>query len=135
MKEKTNKNRWLHVRLDDAAYKTISKYAGRSTCRTISEYARKRLLEKPVTVTYCNQSLDDFMAELMRLRNDLNAIGNNFNQSVRKLHSLNLSQDVLGWITGYESQRTAMLEQTERIQQSIQKFAEQWLQSSKQDHP
>jgi hypothetical protein len=34
----------------------------------MSDYARKILLGKPVVATYRNQSLDDFMAEMMQLR-------------------------------------------------------------------
>ena len=37
-----------------------------------------------LVATYRNQSLDDFMTEMMQLRSELNSIGNNFNQAVKK---------------------------------------------------
>jgi len=42
----------------------------------------------PIVTTYRNQSFDDYMAKMIRLRNELNGIGNNFNQAVKKLHTL-----------------------------------------------
>ena len=62
--------------------------AGTLLARKLSDYARKILLGKPIVATYRNQSLDDFMTEMFVLRNELNAIGNNFNQVVKRLHIL-----------------------------------------------
>ena len=65
-------------------YSKINKKFSNSTCRKLSEYARRVLLDKVITVSQRNQSLDDFMTEMIRLRNGLNAIGNNLNQSAKK---------------------------------------------------
>ena len=135
MKEKTNKTRWLHIRLSESEHRAISKQYTGSTCRKLSEFARLKLLEKPIITYYRNRSMDDFMAELMKLREDLNAVGNNFNQAVKKLHSLNQT-GATGWfITATQKDRDSLLEKTEEIKMSIQKFAERWLQSSNPDHP
>jgi hypothetical protein len=90
MMEEENKNRtrWLHLRLTSAEYEILQKQFGKSTCRKLSEYARKNLLQKPVVLKYRNESLDELMSELILLRKDLNGIGNNFNQAVKKLHTL-----------------------------------------------
>jgi hypothetical protein len=58
------------------------------TDRKLSQYARKVLLAKLITVNQRNQSLDYFMAEMIVLRNELNAIGNNYDQAVKRLHTL-----------------------------------------------
>lgn len=131
--EKQTKTKWLHVRLSEGDYNSIYKFFKASTCRKLSEYARNRLLEKPLTVTYRNASLDDFMAEMMRLRADLNAIGNNFNQSVKKLHTLQQPASPTAWINAYQLERDAMQSKAEVIKNRIEKFAETWLQSLKQD--
>ena len=60
----------------------------KTTCRKLSDYARKFLLGKPKIATTRDQPLDDLMAEAIKLRNELNALGNNFNQAVKKLHIL-----------------------------------------------
>jgi len=85
---KNNRSRWLHIRLTQAEHDMINKKFSNSSCRKLSEYARRILLDKPIIVNHRNQSLDDFMTEMIRLRNELNAIGNNFNQTVKKLHTL-----------------------------------------------
>ena len=64
--------------------------SSKTTCRKLSDYVTEiSCLESLLIVPTRNQSLDDFMAEAIRLRNELNRIGNNFNQAVKKLHTLN----------------------------------------------
>ena len=89
MSEKaTNRNKWLHIRLTGSEYNKIHSGFSRSTKRKLSEYVRSILLDKPITVYTRNQSYDDFVAEMILLRNELKAIGNNFNQTVKKLHTM-----------------------------------------------
>jgi hypothetical protein len=38
--------------------------------------------------------LDDFMIEMIALRNELTAIGNNYNQTVKRLHTLDNVADI-----------------------------------------
>ena len=77
--QNNNRIKWLHIRLKPEEYTKIQNTFSKTTCRKLSDYARKILLEKPVTATIRDQSLDDFMAEMMRLRTELKSIGNNFN--------------------------------------------------------
>lgn len=128
MKENNNKTKWLHVRLSEDEHTAINKQFKKTTCRKLSDYARKILLGKPVVSTHRNQSLDDFMAELIRLRNDLNAIGNNFNQAVRKLHTIDDAAMIKPWITITEIGRERLQKSVEAIELSIGKMADQWLQ-------
>jgi hypothetical protein len=82
---KNNRSRLLQVRLTAKELEKIHTNFSQSACRKLSDYIRKVLLDKPITVNQRNQSPDDFMAELIVLRNELNAIGNNFNQAVKRL--------------------------------------------------
>ena len=82
---KNNRYKWLHIRLKQDEHTKINNKFSKSTCRKLSEYARRVLLDKVITVNQRNQSLDDFMAEMIKLRIELNAIGKNFNQSVKKI--------------------------------------------------
>jgi hypothetical protein len=131
MMEEQNNNRtkWLHLRLKPDEYQKIFKKFSNSTCRKLSEYARKNLLEKPVTTNYRNQSLDEFMSEIIRLRVELNAIGNNFNQAVKKLHTLQQIPEFKNWIISYELEKKILLNKVEEIKKYIQKISEKWLQS------
>lgn len=45
-----------------------------------------------------NKSLDDLMTEMIELRNQLSAIGNNFDQAVHKLHVLDKIPEFRQWI-------------------------------------
>lgn len=128
MEEQKNRTKWLHLRLTPDEYQKIMKEFNKSTCRKISDYARKNLLHKPIVNTYRNQSLDDFMAEMIRLRGELNAIGNNFNQAVKKLHTLHQIIDFKHWLISYELEKKILFNKVDEIKKHIQKFAESWLQ-------
>lgn len=101
-KENDTRTKWLHLRLKPEEYARLHRQFRKTTCRKLSEYARKMLLGKPVTTTYRNQSLDDFMAEMMRLRNELSGLGNNFNQAVKKLHTLSRITEFRDWLVAWE---------------------------------
>jgi hypothetical protein len=128
MKQENNKTEWLHLRLTTDEKSKIEKAVKKTTCRKLSDYARKILLGKPVVATYRNQSLDDLMAELIKLRSELNAIGNNFNQAVRKLHLFNQTGQLQAWIIRYETDNERLLQSIQSIEQFINKMADVWLQ-------
>jgi MobC-like protein len=95
--QNNNRTKFLHLRLKPEEYEKINRQFNKTTCRKLSEYARKILLGKPLIATTHNQSLDDFMAEAIKLRNDLNGIGNNFNQAVKScIHSIKLQNSGTG---------------------------------------
>lgn len=126
--QNNNRTKWLHLRLKPEEYAKIHKQFSKTTCRKISDYSRKILLDKPVTATYRNQSLDDFMTEMMQLRNELNSIGNNFNQAVKKLHTLQQIAEFKVWIITYELEKQSLLNKVDEIKNHINKIADQWLQ-------
>ncbi len=73
-----------------------------------------------------NQSLDDFMAEMIELRNQLSAIGNNFNQAVKKLHTLEQIPDFKTWIITSDMQKQILFNKLDEIKKRINQFAEKW---------
>ena len=125
---KQNHSRWLHIRLKETDYDKIKQKFSKSTCRKLSEYARRVLLEKQITVNQRNQSLDDFMAEMIRLRNELNAIGNNLNQSVKKLYTLNQIHEFKNWIISNENTTKILFEKVDEIKNKINQISDRWLQ-------
>ena len=68
------------------------------------------------------------MAEMIRLRTELNAIGNNFNQAVKKLHTLQQIAEFKQWLISYELEKKILFNKVDEIKKHIQKFAESWLQ-------
>jgi hypothetical protein len=101
----SNRSRIIGLRLSLKEYEQIEKKWKASTCRKLSDYVRRRLLEKPIVTTYRNQSLDDFMAEAIRLGNELNSIGNNFNQAVKKLHTMSDIPEFRNWLITFELEK------------------------------
>lgn len=99
----------------------------KSICPKLSDFARKNLLEKPVVLKYRNQSVDDFIIEITRLRADLNAVGNNYNQAVKKLHTLNQIPEFKAWILSSENEKKRLFESIEKIKTVVFKLAEKWL--------
>jgi hypothetical protein len=124
----TNRTRIIGLRLTPKEYEQIEKKYKASTCRKLSDYVRRSIFEKPIVTTYRNQSLDDSMTEMMRLRNELNSIGNNFNQAVKKLHTLHQIAEFKAWLNTYEIEKNTLLIKVEEIKTHIEKVGEKWLQ-------
>lgn len=128
-KEILNRTRIAAVRFTAAEYAGLEKKFKTTTCRQMSEYLRSCLLNRPVTIKNRDASLDEFMLEFIRLRKELTALGNNFNQSVKRLHTLDQIPEFRQWISATESQRERLLEQTESIVKMTEKITRKWLQS------
>ena len=126
--QNNNRTRWLHLRLKPEEYEKIHRQFSKTTCRKLSDYARKILLAKPLIATTRDQSLDDFMSEAIRLRNELNSIGNNFNQAVKKLHTLQQISEFRAWLINYELEKKILQNKMDEIKNHIQKIGEKWLQ-------
>jgi hypothetical protein len=126
--ENKNRTRIIGLRLTSKEYEQMETKWKNSTCSKLSEFVRRILFGKPITVYQRNQSLDDFMAEMILLRTELNSIGNNFNQAVKKLHTLQQIPEFRGWIIAYELDKQTLLNKVEEIKNGINKIADQWLQ-------
>ncbi|WP_416845457.1 plasmid mobilization protein [Flavobacterium sp. GB2R13] len=127
--ENSNRTRIIGLRLTPEEYAKIERKWKASTCRKLSDYIRKHLFDKSIVTTYRNQSLDDFMEETIVLHNQLNAIGNNVNQAVKKLHTLQQIPEFRNWIISYELDKKILFNKVEEIKKHIQKITDKWLQS------
>lgn len=92
-----NRTRRLIIRLKPKEFELIENRFKKSMLRKLSEYSRNVLLEKSISVLHRDKSMDDILEELILLRKELNCIGNNFNQSVRKLNSVRDMPDAHLW--------------------------------------
>jgi hypothetical protein len=127
MKEKINRSFDLHVRLTPKERERINEKFSRSTDRKMSDYIRKVLLDKTVTINQRNQSLDDFMTEMIALRKELNAIGINYNQVVKRLHSLDDIPQIRTWLLLHASSGQILLNKITEIKSKISQLDNQWL--------
>jgi GTP1/Obg family GTP-binding protein len=127
-KKNSNRTRIIGLRLTFDEYRKIEKKWKASTCRKLSEYVRRSLFEKPIVTTYRNRSQDDLMTELTKLRNELNAVGNNFNQVVKKLHTLQQIAEFKSWLIAYEVEKKILQNKLDEVRNNIKKMLEIWLQ-------
>lgn len=129
MKEQhSNRTRIVGLRLTPDEYAKIEKKWKASTCRKLSNYVRRSLFDKPVVTTYRNSSQDDLMEELTRLRSELNAVGNNFNQAVKKLHTLSQIAEFKSWLIAYEVEKNILSNKVDEVRINVKKILEIWLQ-------
>ena len=129
MKEKKKiRTKWLTIRLNEDEENKLQKLYSKTTANSLSEYARDVILKDPVKILYRNQSADDFLAEMILLKKELNAIGNNFNQVVHKLHTLDHIHDIKAWAVLNERSKKNFLKKTDEINEKLQEIYELWLQ-------
>ena len=129
MKEtKKVRNKWLTIRLNDDEEKKIANLYSRTTSNGLSEYARDVLLKEPVNIIYRNKTADEFLAEMILLKNELNAIGKNYNQVVHKLHMLDHVPEIKAWALLNETSKKAFMKKTEEIKERLNQIYEQWSQ-------
>lgn len=126
--ETTGRVRIIGLRLTSDEYGLLEKAWKKSTVKKLSEYVRRVLFGKAVTVYTRNQSLDELMAELVLLRRELKAIGVNFNQAVHRLNMLDHSPQMQRWVEGFMRDRDVFFLKAEEIKLKINSISEQWLQ-------
>jgi hypothetical protein len=126
--ENSTRSRIIGLRLTVKEYAQIEKKWKASTCRKLSDYVRRSLFDKPIVTTHRNQSIDDLMTEAIKLRTELKSLGNNFNQTVKKLHTLQQIPEFRNWIIAFELDKKILFNKVDEIKSNIQKIAEKWLQ-------
>jgi predicted CopG family antitoxin len=69
-KKKSPRKRFT-VTINDEVYPKILELYAVSACRSLSEYVRKVLLQKPVFIKYRSQTADDALQVMIELKKDL----------------------------------------------------------------
>ncbi len=119
---------FFKVRINADEKKQLKNRQQQSTERSLSDYVRKVALQKPVVIKYRNQIADDFLTEMVQLKKELNAIGNNFNQTVHKLHILDKIPEFRTWLNFYQGLHQSVVAKVEEINVKVNKLYEQWSQ-------
>ncbi|MEJ2881395.1 plasmid mobilization protein [Pedobacter sp. GR22-6] len=136
MKEKDLPNKsekrtqWMHIRLTPKELEKLRKRCNATTSRDMSSYIRNVLLSKPVTVITRSQSMDQFIEELIFLRNELSAIGSNVNQQAKKINSIPEHPDLKLIMTSFRILKVQVDGKITHIKDRLNQFADQWLQES-----
>ncbi len=127
-REKINLSRKVTVRFKPDEYNKVNISFKATTKKKLSEYIRYVLLEKPVTVYTRDQSVDQLMSELVLLRNELSAIGSNFNQLVKRLHTASHFQEIKALALQAENDKEKFLNKANEINLKIGEMSGKWLQ-------
>ncbi len=129
MKEtKKIRSKWLTIRLNEDEEKKLNQLYAQTTSNALSEYARDVLLREPVTVLYRSQTADEFLEEMISLKKELNAIGNNFNQSIHKLHTLDHYSQINAWAILNEASKNLFMKKVIEIIDKMNQIYELWSQ-------
>lgn len=120
--------RKITIRLKPHEFKQVEAKQKATTCTKLSEYVRRVILGEPVTITYRNKGADDFLKEMLQLKNELHAIGNNFNQAVHKLHTLDTIPEIKAWAKLNETAKQTLLAKVEQIRLHMNQLYNLWLQ-------
>lgn len=130
-KQEENRSRRVITRFKPAEFQLLEGRFKKTTFRKLSEYTRNVLLEKNVTVTYRDKAMDDVLEELILLRKELNAIGNNLNQAVRNINSAHGSADTRLWINLLNIINSKLEPAVSEIKMRMNQYAAIWSQKLK----
>ena len=126
--EKEVRRHFVKTRMNDNELARVIELQKKTTERDVSSYLRKVALQKPVVVTYRNRSADDFLKEMLPLKKELSAIGNNFNQAVHKLHMLDKIPEFRSWLAQYDGLQKLLVSKVEEIRLRMNQLYERWSQ-------
>lgn len=126
--ENNNRKRRIYVRLTDKEFSTLESRCKNTTCRSVSDYVRHCILSRPITTITRDASADEAIAQMGHLNRELNAIGNNFNQLVRKVNATSQAAEIKGLLLLFDSQKKTLFTKIDEVKEQLQKLAEKWLQ-------
>jgi hypothetical protein len=114
--------RRLNIRLSDQEWDKVHQLSSHTTCRSVSEYARKLLLNKPVRVFYRNQSFDHFETQMTSLLPQLEGHNEAIGQLVKKLNPLQNVAEIRSTLSMILSFQLKYISTVEAIKMHIEKI-------------
>jgi hypothetical protein len=92
-----------------------------STCQDLSELLHAIILNSGVTTGGRNSSIDDILAVATGIKNELNAIGKNFNQAVKRLHQTFYQSSLKDDLECYDVAQFSLMQKIEEIKSILSK--------------
>ncbi len=120
--------KWINVRLTPNEFEQLENFWKATISRNMSDYVRKVLLSKPVVIKYRNRSADQYLEEMILLKNELSAIGNNFNQAVKRLHTMDTAAEMRSWLVLYDAMHQKFNRKVEEIKDRLHEIYNLWSQ-------
>ncbi|MGF7072330.1 plasmid mobilization protein [Mucilaginibacter sp. 3215] len=130
-KKEDKRIQWKNLRFKPEEYQLLENRFKKTRFRKLSEYMRNVLLEKPITVNYRDKAMDDVLEEMILLRQELNAIGNNLNQAMRSINSAHGNADTRLWMNLISVINSKLEPAIDQIKERMNQYADIWSQKSK----
>ncbi|MFH7000984.1 hypothetical protein [Flavobacterium bizetiae] len=127
--KKSGKYFYVYIGLPLEKYTNMEQEYKKSTCRSLSEYFRNLLTNKPVTIRHRNQSLEDLIEEIASLNDHMNQMRTNAYQILEKLKDQQQISEFTSLLTGFETSIGHLSERINQIKIQIEKIVEKWSQS------
>lgn len=82
--------RFLSIRLSTEEFDEVYQHLQQSTCRSLTEYVKKVLTQKPVTVKVRDQTREDVLQQLIMIKSRLEALL----EKTQRLDTPSLQQEI-----------------------------------------
>jgi len=118
----------VKTRISEKEFARLSALIEKTRYRNMSELLRAIISKEPITVYTKDGSLGVVMEELVLLRRELAAIGNNLNQVTRQLNSLKGPQGKVTLLLQASTAISQVQQKLEKLFPLISQLALKWLQ-------
>jgi hypothetical protein len=114
------------VRLNTTLYTKLEKIQKESYSQSIGEVIRNILLNKKITCYYKDRTMDEPSKELIKIKNELNAIGVNINQITNFFHTADVPTQKVFFATKVEEQYRLVKEKIEDLKKLLVEMHNKW---------
>jgi hypothetical protein len=130
MEKEDEKQKVVRFMLSGADQKELTRQVLLSTCRSQSEYIRKKILGKALVYQSRNRSLDDYTEELSQIKEELKAAVYNFDLATRKLSHFSQVPGAVQLLISFELDRRMLLKKIDKTSAYLRSCLEKWSQES-----
>lgn len=118
----------IQTRVNQAKFKQLAELAKKATNGSTSDLLRDILYNREIKVKTVDKTLSELMPELIRLRKEVNSIGNNINQITRYFHQSPDETQKVFYATRVAGLYDGTGAKIEELLQLIADLGKQWLQ-------
>lgn len=119
--------RCIYVGLKLEEYAKIELQYKASTCRNKSEYIRNLIYNRPITMLYRNQSLDDLIEEITILNKEINTIKNELSKTLEIMCMHKNSSEFHQKIQEIELKIANLHQIIDQVKNQMIKITDKWL--------
>lgn len=118
----------IRTRVTEGVYKKLNAFVGNGDCHSIGEAARRVLSREKILCVYKDNTVDVVMEELLKVRQELNAIGVNINQITHHFHLAETIQQKTFHVLKVAEQYRKVGDKVDKLMELISQVAKKWLQ-------